>query len=163
MFDPHPLVEVRVLDPRLRDWGLPDYQSDMAAAIDLHACLDNPLHLSPGSAPVLIPSGIAVYLGSPYVAAMLIPRSGLGHKTGLVLGNLVGLIDGDYTGGVMISAWNRNPAGGVPIVVRPGDRVAQMMFVPVLRPRFQVVEQFSTVTQRGDNGFGSTGTGRQER
>ncbi len=149
-------VELRVLDPRLHEWGMPTYQSAMAAAIDLHACLDAPIELHPGTAPALISSGIAVHIGDPAVAALVLPRSGLGHRKGLVLGNLVGLIDADYTGPILVSAWNRNPSGD-PIVLQPGERFAQMMFVPVLRPTLRVVDTFTTETPRGAAGFGSTG------
>lgn len=152
-----PLVEVKVLDPRLREWGLPRYHSAMAAAVDLFACLDAPLALEPSSPAQLIPSGIAVFIGDPGIAAVIVPRSGLGHR-GLVLGNLVGVIDADYLGPVLVSAWNRNPAGTAPVVIQPGDRIAQMLFVPVLRPRFAVVEAFSRGTARGEGGFGSTGS-----
>lgn len=149
-------VELLVLDPRLHEWGLPSYQSAHAAAVDLHACLDAPLELPAGGPAALIPAGFAVHMNDPGIAALVLPRSGLGHRKGLVLGNLVGLIDPDYTGPIMVSAWNRN-ASGEPIVLTPGERFAQMMFVPVLRPRLQVVEAFSALSARGDGGFGSTG------
>lgn len=148
-----PDVEVKLLDPRLREWGLPRYQSDAAAAIDLHACLDSPVTINPGDAPALISAGFAVHIADPHVAALILPRSGLGHR-GLVLGNLVGLIDPDYTGPIMVSAWNR---GAAPMVLNPGDRFAQMMFVPVVRPALREVDGFSRVTARGAGGFGSTG------
>lgn len=148
-------VELRVLDPRLREWGLPTYQSPHAAAIDLHACLDAPLGIAPGTA-ALIPAGFALHIADPGIAALVLPRSGLGHRKGLVLGNLVGLIDPDYTGPVMVSAWNRN-AGGEPIMLAPGERFAQLMFVPVLRPRLVGVDAFSASSARGGGGFGSTG------
>ena len=150
-------VELRVLDERLRAWGLPTYQSAHAAAIDLHACLDAPLAIAPGTAPALISAGFALHIADPGVAALVLPRSGLGHRKGLVLGNLVGLIDPDYTGPIMVSAWNRN-AGGEPVVLEPGERFAQMMFVPVLRPRLEAVEAFSIETVRGAAGYGSTGS-----
>src|SRR4051794_32384058 len=134
-------VELKVLDARLHEWGLPAYQSDLAAAVDLHACLDAPLELLAGAAPTLVSSGIAVHMADPGLAALVLPRSGLGHRKGLVLGNLVGLIDADYTGPVLVSAWNRSPPGSTPIVLAPGERFAQMVFVPVLRPRFQVVDE----------------------
>ena len=155
---PGPSVELKILDDRLHAWGLPRYQSEMAAAIDLHACLDVPLEVLPGTAAVLVPSGIAVHMADPGLAALVLPRSGLGHRKGLVLGNLVGLIDADYTGPVMVSVWNRNAPGSEPIVLQPGERFAQMVFVPVVRPRFEVVEAFSTVSARGAGGFGSTGS-----
>ena len=156
---PSPRIEVKVVDPRLSAWGLPRYQSAMAAAIDLHACLDAPLTLAPGERPALISAGFALYIGDPAIAALVLPRSGLGHRQGLVLGNLVGLIDPDYTGPIMVSAWNRNPPGGAAITLSPGERFAQMVFVPVLRPEFAVVDAFSAATERGDGGFGSTGRG----
>jgi dUTP pyrophosphatase len=152
-----PTVELQVLDPRLHEWGLPRYQSAMAAAIDLHACIDAPIAIAPGDPAVLISSGIAVHMAAAGMAALVLPRSGAGHKRGLVLGNLVGLIDPDYTGPVMVSTWNRNAPGSEPIVLTPGERFAQMMFVPVLRPGFRVVEAFSSPSERGAGGFGSTG------
>ena len=148
-----PDIEVKILDPRLREWGLPRYQSGAAAAIDLHACLDAPVTIPPGEAPALISAGFAVHIADPHVAALILPRSGLGHR-GLVLGNLVGLIDPDYLGPIMVSAWNR---GLVPFTLNPGDRFAQMLFVPVIRPVLKPVEEFSQVTARGAGGFGSTG------
>lgn len=151
------VVELKVLDRRLDHWGLPRYQSDGAAAVDLHACLDAPLELRPGSAPVLVSAGFALHMQAPTLAALVLPRSGLGHKKGLVLGNLVGLIDADYTGPIMVSAWNRNPPGTEPLWLQPGERFAQLMFVPILRPAFTVVEQFSALSARGAGGFGSTG------
>ncbi|MEN9770594.1 MAG: hypothetical protein RLZZ180_2224 [Pseudomonadota bacterium] len=151
-------LEVKILDPRLHEWGLPKYQTEMAAAIDLFACIDAPLVLQPQEAAVLIPSGIALHMDSLELCAVILPRSGLGHKKGLVLGNSVGLIDADYTAQCFISAWNRNPpASGQAITVNPGERIAQMMFLPVLRPQFKVVTQFSNPSQRGGGGFGSTG------
>ena len=152
-----PVIELKLLDERLREWGLPRYQTGQAAAVDLHACLDAPVELQPGAAPVLIPTGIALHMADAGMAALVLPRSGLGHKKGLVLGNLVGLIDADYTGPIMVSAWNRNPPGGEAITIAPGERFAQMVFVPVLRPSFTVVEEFSTGSARGAGGFGSTG------
>ena len=151
-----PAVELVLLDPRLRDWGLPTHGSAMAAAIDLHACLDAPLAIAPGTAPALVSAGFAVHLADPHLAALVLPRSGAGHR-GLVMGNGVGLIDPDYTGPILVSAWNRNPPGTPPITIVPGERFAQMMFVPVLRPQFRLVEAFSAQTARGAGGFGSTG------
>lgn len=153
----NPTVEIKILDPRLHEWGLPSYQSDMAAAIDLHACLDAPLTIEPGTPAQLVPAGIAVHMGNPYMAATIAPRSGLGHKKGLVLGNSIGVIDADYQGPIMVSVWNRNAPGSEPIVIQPGERIAQMMFVPVLRPVFTTVEAFSSESARGAGGFGSTG------
>jgi dUTP pyrophosphatase len=155
--DMTPTIELKVLDERLREWGLPRYQSDMAAAIDLFACVDEPVVLQPQSPARLISSGFSIFIGDPHVAALITPRSGLGHREGLVVGNLVGVLDADYLGPAMISAWNRNSPGSAPIVITPGDRIAQMMFVPVVRPRFELVADFSKETSRGDKGFGSTG------
>jgi dUTP pyrophosphatase len=154
-----PFVEVRVLDERVRAWGLPRYQSADAAAVDLHACVDDVLALAPQSPAVLVSAGIAVHIGDPHLAAMILPRSGLGHKAGLVLGNLVGLIDADYLGPISISVWNRNAPGTEPIRIAPGDRIAQLVFVPIVRPAFRVVDEFSRTTERGAGGFGSTGKG----
>jgi dUTP pyrophosphatase len=150
-------VELKVLDERLRAWGLPRYQSEMAAAVDLFACLDEPLLIPPQSPAQFVPSGIAIHIGDPGVAAIIVPRSGLGHKKGLVLGNLVGVLDADYTGAVLISVWNRSEPGSAPIVIEPGDRIAQLMFVPVVRPAFEVVDEFTALSVRGAGGFGSTG------
>jgi dUTP pyrophosphatase len=152
-------VEVRILDNRLEEWGLPRYQTAMAAAIDLFACVDQTLLLLPQASPILISAGLAMHIADPNVAALILPRSGLGHNKGLVLGNLTGLLDSDYLGPVYISAWNRNAAGTAPIAINPGDRIAQMMFVPVVRPRFEVVAEFSGQSERGAGGFGSTGSG----
>lgn len=152
-------VEVKILDPRIRDWGMPSYQTPGSAAIDLFACIDAPMEIVAQDAAVLIPSGLAFYMGDTACAALVMPRSGLGHKKGLVMGNTVGLIDADYTGQVFISAWNRNPVGAEPIRIEPGERIAQLMFVPVLRAALSEVEAFSDATERGAGGFGSTGTG----
>lgn len=152
-----PLVELRVLDPRLREWGLPRYQTAMSAGIDLHACIDAPLTLQPQAPAALIPSGIAVLMNDPHLAAFLLARSGMGHKKGLVLGQGVGTIDADYADQIFISAWLRTPPGSEPLTIEPGDRIAQLVFVPVVRPAFEIVETFSATTERGLGGFGSTG------
>ncbi|MBL6457130.1 dUTP diphosphatase [Belnapia sp. T6] len=154
-----PAIELKLLDERLRDWGLPRYQTGLAAAIDLHACLDAPALLEAGAPPQLISAGFALHMADAGMAALVLPRSGLGHKRGLVLGNLVGLIDADYTGPILVSAWNRNTPGAEPIRIEPGERFAQLVFVPILRPEFTLVEEFTTVSARGAGGFGSTGTG----
>lgn len=146
-------VAIKVLDPRLgADWPLPAYATDGAAGLDLRACLAQPLELRPGQAE-LIPAGFAMHIVNAGVAAVILPRSGLGHKQGLVLGNLVGLIDSDYQGPLMISAWNR---GAQTIRIEPGDRIAQLVFVPVLRPSLELVPDFED-SIRGAGGFGSTG------
>ena len=150
-------VELVVLDARLHDWGLPAYQSGMAAAIDLHACLDAPLALEPATAPLLVSAGFAIHMANPNLAALVLPRSGLGHRKGLVLGNLVGLIDPDYTGPILVSCWNRNPPGTEPIVIAPGERFAQLLFVPIVRPALRLVGAFTGQSARGAGGFGSTG------
>jgi dUTP pyrophosphatase len=152
-------VEVKILDERINAWGLPHYQSMMAAGIDLFACVADSLTLEPGAPAVLVPSGLAIHIGDAGVVALIVPRSGLGHKKGLVLGNLVGVIDADYTGPLMISVWNRNAPGTDALVIEPGDRIAQLLFVPVLHPAFIVVDAFSNTTERGSGGFGSTGHG----
>lgn len=151
-------VELVILDPRLHQWGLPSYQSPMAAAVDLHACVDEPLEIAPGSPALLVPAGFAMHIADPGLMAVIAPRSGMGHKRGLVLGNSVGVIDADYTGQVMVSVWNRNPVGSAPVRIEPGERIAQMMFVPIVRASFQVVPEFSRDSERGAGGFGSTGS-----
>lgn len=144
-------IAVRLLDPRLSD-QLPAYASPGSAGMDLRACLDAPLVLHPGQAE-LIPTGLAMHIADPGLCAMLLPRSGLGHKHGVVLGNLVGLIDSDYQGPLMVSCWNR---GTQPYTVQPMERIAQMVIVPVVQAKWQVVDDFSA-SQRGAGGFGSTG------
>jgi dUTP pyrophosphatase len=152
-----PRVEVKILDQRLKDWGLPRHESAMAAGIDLRACLDAPVTIEAGAPAQLIPSGIAIHLADPHLAAIVVPRSGQGHKKGLVLGNLTGVIDADYTGPIMISVWNRNAPGTPPITIEPGERIAQMLFVPIVRPNFEIVAEFTEASSRGAGGFGSTG------
>ena len=151
-------VELKILDPRLTGWGFPNYGSSLAAGLDLHACLDGPIEVTPQTAAILVPSGIAFRIGNPDWCALVLPRSGLGHRHGLVLGNAVGLIDADYEGQLLISVWNRNPpGGGAPIRIEPGDRIAQLVFTRITRPEFSVVEAFSHSGERQSGGFGSTG------
>ena len=158
-----PNIELRILDERLRTWGLPTYQSEQAAGIDLFACLAEPLVLAPQAPSVLVPTGLALHMNTHDFCAMVLPRSGLGHKRGLVMGNGTGVIDADYMAEIFVSVWNRNPArSGEPgedasIIIQPGDRIAQMLFVPVVRPGFTVVDAFSSNSKRGWGGFGSTG------
>ncbi len=152
-----PRIELKILDPRLNDWGLPRYQTAMSAGIDLHACIDAPLVLQPQAPAVLIPSGIAVLMNDPHLVAFLLARSGLGHKKGLILGQAVGTIDADYANQIFISAWLRTLPGSEPFTINPGDRIAQLVFLPIARPEFLVVEAFSAQTERGLGGFGSTG------
>jgi dUTP pyrophosphatase len=149
-------VELKILDPRLPGWGFPSWGSNLAAGLDLHACIDRPLVLMPQMPAVLISAGIAFRIGDPEWCALVLPRSGLGHKEGLVLGNTIGVIDADYQGPCLISAWNRNSAGKG-IRVRPGDRIAQLVFTHVVRPEFAIVSGFSAGGNRQEGGFGSTG------
>ena len=149
-------VELKILDSRLPGWGFPTRGSRLAAGLDLHACLDRSLVLEPQAPAVLISAGIAFRIGDPEWCALVLPRSGLGHERGLVLGNAVGLIDADYEGPCLISAWNRNPSGE-PIEVRPGDRIAQLVFTRIARPQFAIVSAFSVSGSRQEGGFGSTG------
>ena len=150
-------LELKILDERLHEWGLPRYQTEMSAGIDMYACIPEPLEIQPQAQPILIPSGIAILMNDPNVVAFLLARSGLGHKKGLVLGQSVGTIDADYANEIFISAWLRNPPGSDSLVINPGDRIAQLVFLPILRPELEVVEEFSATTQRGMGGFGSTG------
>ncbi len=146
-------IQLQVLDPRIGTrFPMPEPATAGSAGLDLRACLDAPCVLEPGAA-ALIPTGIAIHIGDPGYAALLLPRSGLGHKHGIVLGNLVGLIDSDYQGPLMVSCWNR---GQAVFTIEPGDRIAQMIVVPVARALFEVVAEFST-SERGDGGFGSSG------
>jgi dUTP pyrophosphatase len=147
-------LKVRILDPRIgSEFPLPSYATAGSAGLDLRALLEAPLVLAPGKAE-LIPTGLAIHLDDPGLAAVILPRSGLGHKHGVVLGNLVGLIDSDYQGQLMVSCWNR---GAAEFVVQPGERIAQMVIVPVVQVRLDVVEDFAA-SQRGAGGFGHTGT-----
>lgn len=150
-------VELKILDPRLKDWGFPHYGSELAAGLDLHACLDATLAVEPQAPAVLIPSGIAFRIGDPEWCGLVLPRSGLGHRAGLVLGNAVGLIDADYEGQLMISAWNRKAPGSGAVEIRPGNRIAQLVFTRIARPEFVVVPTFSESGARQEGGFGSTG------
>ncbi len=146
-------VQLKILDTRIgKEFPLPRYATEGAAGLDLIACLEEHLGIEPGEAQ-LVPTGIAIHIEDPALAAVLLPRSGLGHKHGLVLGNLVGLIDSDYQGQVLVSCWNR---GRERFVIEPGDRIAQMVFVPIVRAEFEVVEQF-TESARGAGGFGHSG------
>jgi len=144
-------IDLKILDPRMKDL-LPAYGTPGSAGLDLRACLDAPLTIEPGQT-VLVPTGLAIHIGDPGYAAMILPRSGLGHKSGIVLGNLVGLIDSDYQGQLMVSTWNRS---ATTFVLQPMDRLAQLIIVPVLQVGFNVVEEFAS-SDRGAGGFGSTG------
>ncbi len=146
-------IQLKILDARLgNEFPLPAYATDGSAGIDLRACLDSPLLIKPGETH-LIPTGMAMHIADAALAAVLLPRSGLGHKHGIVLGNLVGLVDSDYQGQVLVSCWNRS---NEPFTVNAGERIAQMVFVPVVRAQFEVVSEFNE-TQRGAGGFGHSG------
>ncbi len=144
-------IDLKILDPRMKDL-LPSYGTPGSAGLDLRACLDEPVTIQPGET-VLIPTGLAIHIADPAYAAMILPRSGMGHKNGIVLGNLVGLIDSDYQGQLMISTWNR---GHSAFTLNPMDRLAQLIIVPVVQVGFNIVEEFGD-SERGDGGFGSTG------
>jgi dUTP pyrophosphatase len=144
-------IDLKILDPRMKDF-LPAYATGGSAGLDLRACTDAPLTIEPGQT-VLVPTGLAIHIGDPGYAAMILPRSGLGHKNGIVLGNLVGLIDSDYQGQLMVSTWNRGQSA---FTLQPMDRLAQLVVVPVVQVGFNVVEEFAS-SDRGAGGFGSTG------
>jgi dUTP pyrophosphatase len=148
-------IQLKILDPRLGTTiPLPEYATEGSAGLDLRACIDAPLTLAPGQTE-LVPTGIAIHIGDPNLAAVILPRSGLGHKHGIVLGNLVGLIDSDYQGQLFVSVWNR---GQAPFTLEVGERMAQLVFVPVVQAHFEVVDAFHA-SGRGTGGFGSTGRG----
>ncbi|WP_225784914.1 dUTP diphosphatase [Xenophilus sp. Marseille-Q4582] len=147
------MIDVRVLDARMKD-ELPRYATPGSAGLDLRACLDAPLTLAPGACE-LVGTGLAIHLADPGYAALILPRSGLGHKHGIVLGNLVGLIDSDYQGELKVSAWNRSQSA---FTLQPMERLAQLVIVPVVQAQFQVVEDFAAASARGAGGYGSTGT-----
>ena len=147
-------IQLKILDPRVgKEIELPAYATDGSAGLDLRACIDEPLAVQPGETH-LVPTGFAMHINDPGLAAVLLPRSGLGHKHGLVLGNLTGLIDSDYQGQVFVSCWNR---GGKTYTIKPGERICQMVFVPVVQASFSVVEEFGQ-SERGEGGFGHSGT-----
>ncbi len=146
-------IDIKILDPRVgKEFPLPAYATPGSAGLDLRACTDGSITLDAGST-TLIPTGLAIHVADPQLAAVILPRSGLGHKHGIVLGNLVGLIDSDYQGQLMVSVWNRSEQ---PFVIEAGDRIAQLVFVPVVQAEFTLVEEF-TQTERGEGGFGHSG------
>lgn len=146
-------IDIKILDPRIgNDFPLPAHATPGSAGMDLRACLDQTLHLEPGQT-YLIPTGIAMHIADPSLCATILPRSGLGHKHGVVLGNLVGLIDSDYQGPLMVSMWNRSAES---FSIEPGDRIAQLVILPVIQAQFEVVDDF-TASERGQGGFGSSG------
>ncbi len=147
-------IQLKILDPRIgTDFPLPTYATTDSAGLDLRACLTTPLTIEPNTTH-LIPTGLAIYIANPSIAAIILPRSGLGHKHGIVLGNLVGLIDADYQGELKVSCWNR---GQEPFTIQPGDRIAQLVFLPIIRSHFSVVKDFHA-TDRGTGGFGHSGS-----
>jgi dUTP pyrophosphatase len=155
-------VELKIRDTRLPGWGFPRWGSELAAGLDLHACIDEPLVVQPQGPAVLISAGFAFRIGDPEWCALVLPRSGLGHREGLVLGNAVGLIDADYEGTCLISVWNRNPTQSphsAGVTIHPGDRIAQLVFTRICRPQFELVSEFSRSGARKSGGFGSTGVG----
>lgn len=145
-------IEMKILNKKIEAWGLPTYATDGSAGVDLRACLEEPLQLAPNTT-TLIPTGIAIHIKEPNYAGIILPRSGLGHKHGIVLGNLVGLIDADYQGELKISCWNRSIDH---FMIQPGDRIAQLVIVPVLQAHFKIVEEFES-SKRGSGGFGHSG------
>ncbi|AXW86556.1 deoxyuridine 5'-triphosphate nucleotidohydrolase [Lonsdalea britannica] len=146
-------IDVKIIDPRIgQEFPLPTYATPGSAGLDLRACLDDAVVLGAGET-TLLPTGLAIHIGDPSLAAVILPRSGLGHKHGVVLGNLVGLIDSDYQGQLMVSVWNR---GSTPFTIEPGERIAQMVFVPVVQAEFNLVNEF-TSSERGEGGFGHSG------
>ncbi|NHB96406.1 dUTP diphosphatase [Photorhabdus stackebrandtii] len=146
-------IDVKILDPRIgQEFPLPTYATPGSAGLDLRACLNNAVELAPGQTE-LLPTGLAIHIGDEQLAAVILPRSGLGHKHGVVLGNLVGLIDSDYQGQLMVSVWNRSDKT---FTIEPGERIAQMVFVPVIQAEFNLVEDFET-SERGSGGFGHSG------
>ena len=145
-------LQVKILDERMRD-QLPSYGTPGSAGLDLRACIDEAIEIAPGQT-MLVPTGLAIYVEDPRYAAFILPRSGLGHKHGIVLGNLVGLIDSDYQGQLMVSAWNRSSTA---FTIAPMERIAQLVVVPVVQAQFKIVEEFPAVSQRGEGGYGSTG------
>lgn len=148
-----PRIQVKILNPKINtEFPLPQYATEGSAGLDLRACLDEKLELNPGECK-LIPTGLAIHIADPNLAALILPRSGLGHKHGIVLGNLVGLIDSDYQGELMVSCWNR---GQTVFTIQPGERIAQLMIVPVVQAEFNIVSEF-VATERGTGGFGSSG------
>jgi dUTP pyrophosphatase len=160
-------VELQIIDPRLAGWGFPSWRSRLAAGLDLHACLEGPLALQPQSPAVLVSAGFSMRIRDPEWCGLILPRSGLGHHDGLILGNSIGLIDADYEGPCLLSLWNRNsPVSGRKITIQPGDRIAQLVFTRIARPEFAIVSSPSEDAHangggadddRGPSGFGSTG------
>ncbi|MCD9494646.1 dUTP diphosphatase [Photobacterium carnosum] len=147
-------IDLKILDPRMgTEFPLPAYATTGSAGLDLRACLDQALTVAPGETH-LVSTGLAIHIGNPQLAATILPRSGLGHKHGIVLGNLVGLIDSDYQGQLMVSVWNR---GDTTFTIEPGDRIAQLVFLPVVQAQFNIVTDFDDASQRGEGGFGHSG------
>lgn len=147
-------IDLKILDPRVgKEFPLPAYATTGSAGLDLRACIDGALIVAPGETH-LVPTGLAIHIGDPNLAATILPRSGLGHKHGIVLGNLIGLIDSDYQGQLMVSVWNR---GDTTFTIEPGDRMAQLVFLPVVQAQFNIVNDFDDASARGEGGFGHSG------
>jgi dUTP pyrophosphatase len=147
-------IKVRILDPRIgNEFPLPEYATEGSAGLDLRACIDEPLLLNPGDT-ALIKTGIAIHLADKHMAAIILPRSGLGHKHGIILGNSAGLIDSDYQGPLMVSCWNRSK---VYYTIQPGERIAQLIIVPILHAEFEIMDEFADISSRGEGGFGHSG------
>jgi dUTP pyrophosphatase len=145
-------ILVKILNEKVKNWNLPQYQTEKSAGLDLRACIEHDLTLEPG-ATLLIPTGLSVFLNDPYAAAVILPRSGLGHNKGLILGNTIGLIDADYQGELKISCWNRSQC---PLTIEPGMRIAQLVIIPIIRAEWELTDSFEN-SNRGAGGFGSTG------
>ncbi|WBF65753.1 MAG: dUTP diphosphatase [Candidatus Kinetoplastibacterium crithidii] len=154
-----PSIEIKITDNFLKEkLNIPKYQSELAAGIDLYACIEKSIEIKPNDKAILVSTGIAIHMNNTNMMAIILPRSGLGHKKGLVLGNTAGVIDADYSGTIFVSVYNRNNImSNDSIFINPGERIAQMIFLPILKPTFNIVENFSKKNNRGDKGFGSTG------
>lgn len=147
-------IQLKILDSRLgKEFPLPTYATEGAAGLDLRACIDTPLQLAPGMA-TLVPTGMAIHLADKHMAALILPRSGLGHKHGIILGNSAGLIDSDYQGPLLVSCWNRSQTA---YTIQPGERIAQLILIPILHADFEIVDEFEDSSRRGDGGFGHSG------
>lgn len=157
MIDKNHQIEIKILDKRLREWGVPKYHTPQSAGVDLRACIEREITLLPHSEAVLIPTGFALNMDSNNICAMIVSRSGLGHKNGLIVGQGVGTIDADYLAELFVSICLRGKRGSQPFTIKPGDRIAQLVFLPIVRPTFRDVQEFSNQSERGEGGFGSTG------
>lgn len=154
-----PEIEVKILDQRIHTWGMPSYKTELSAGIDLYACCDEPIAVQPNAKAILVPTGLSVHMDTTKFFGAIVPRSGTGHKQGIIMGNTIGVIDADYQGQMFLSLWRRSNGENddSPIWIMPGDRLAQLIFVPVVRPIFKIVDEFASSTIRGAGGFGHTG------